>query len=628
MVRLLHPLPADHPAAAWADLLDGSRDVDGLLTAAAGRGVGPLDLLAQLRALGDGGLLAGFGRPAPAGVEVQGAAGLLRSVVLPSAVWRWLAWLGLGLAVLVAGGSVLAETSAVPPWSAIGWALPQAWVFAALLWSLRNLARGLGLSSLGRPAERVVVRLRWGLLHLGLDERHGLTPEERATAAWAGMAGLCATLALAWTAGWQPLRSAALLALLLDLAPWLRGDGRELLALRLRVPSLLRRSRAWLLRRSMQRLLAAAPVAPEERAYLTVASLWLLHGLVVLALLLVWLVPAATVAAFEASRPDRLTGAGLPLPWALVPAGLLAAAAVVGVLALFRVVTGFVVQVLRGQPRPVQPLRSEPPSPELAARSLAALPFLAALGPDRLAQLASTARREGYRDGETVFRQGDAGDRLCCIVAGRADVVVDETSGLAHRVATLGEGDVFGEAALVSAVPRTATVRAAGELSVLSVARDDFLAAMVGSDASAEAVRTQVQLAASIRHHPLFQGLGSRALRRLMEAARLEDCPVDAVVVAQGAPGTELFVVRDGTFAVERDGKPVATLEAGQWFGELALLGQQVRTATVRAATAGRLVVLPKAAVDEALLQDVAAAGLLHELAAERWAALQRTEAA
>ena len=187
---------------------------------------------------------------------------------------------------------------------------------------------------------------------------------------------------------------------------------------------------------------------------------------------------------------------------------------------------------------------------------------------------------------------------------------------------------MFGEAALVSAVPRTATVRAVGALTVLSVARDDFLAAMAGSDASAETVRAQVQLAAAIRHHPLFQGLGRRARRRLMEAAQLLDSPIGEQVLTQGEQGTDLYIVRHGRFVVERQGQQVASLSAGDWFGELALLGQQVRTASVRAEEHGQLVRLPKSAVDEALVQDVAAARLLHELAAERIAALLRAEAA
>ena len=78
--------------------------------------------------------------------------------------------------------------------------------------------------------------------------------------------------------------------------------------------------------------------------------------------------------------------------------------------------------------------------------------------------------REHFHAAERVFDEGDVGDKVYVVVSGEAEVVHagDRT------VATLGQGDVFGEMALISDRARSATVRAASPLDVISISRDAF----------------------------------------------------------------------------------------------------------------------------------------------------------
>jgi CRP-like cAMP-binding protein len=64
------------------------------------------------------------------------------------------------------------------------------------------------------------------------------------------------------------------------------------------------------------------------------------------------------------------------------------------------------------------------------------------------------------------------------------------------------------------------------------------------------------------------------------------------VLTRQGAPGREFFVLLDGTVDVVRDGKQVNTLGAGEFFGELALVSNIPRTATVTATSEIRALVV------------------------------------
>ena len=79
-----------------------------------------------------------------------------------------------------------------------------------------------------------------------------------------------------------------------------------------------------------------------------------------------------------------------------------------------------------------------------------------------------------YQEGEVIVRQGEVGDCMHVIQAGQVEVL-QEREGRAVRLAVLGEGDVFGEMALFEGEVRSATVRALGEVRVLTVDKRTFL---------------------------------------------------------------------------------------------------------------------------------------------------------
>jgi NADH dehydrogenase len=77
--------------------------------------------------------------------------------------------------------------------------------------------------------------------------------------------------------------------------------------------------------------------------------------------------------------------------------------------------------------------------------------------------------REHFQAGEDVFAAGDVGDKVYFVARGALEAVRD-----GHTVGTLGQGDVFGEAALLAMTTRSATVRATTATDVVSVSRDAF----------------------------------------------------------------------------------------------------------------------------------------------------------
>ncbi len=140
---------------------------------------------------------------------------------------------------------------------------------------------------------------------------------------------------------------------------------------------------------------------------------------------------------------------------------------------------------------------------------------------------------------------------------------------------------------LVAAIgPRPALVVAGVLLPAVLVPLWPRLAAI---DASSRVPSAPLEL---LRAIPLFAPLPPPVLERLAASAAEVTAPPGAAVVEQGAPGDLFYVVSSGRAVVEIDGARSAELGPGDFFGEIALLRDVPRTATVRALDELRLYAL------------------------------------
>jgi CRP-like cAMP-binding protein len=101
-------------------------------------------------------------------------------------------------------------------------------------------------------------------------------------------------------------------------------------------------------------------------------------------------------------------------------------------------------------------------------------------------------------------------------------------------------------------------------------------------------------LADELKKVPLFEDLNKRQLRKLAKQFRERSYGEGRTVVREGRmSGVGFFTVSDGEAEVTVDGKPVGTLRRGDHFGELALISERERTATVTAVTPLRCLQIP-----------------------------------
>jgi CRP-like cAMP-binding protein len=98
------------------------------------------------------------------------------------------------------------------------------------------------------------------------------------------------------------------------------------------------------------------------------------------------------------------------------------------------------------------------------------------------------------------------------------------------------------------------------------------------------------QLTGALRNTPLFALATEKDLRNVAKHAHPIDVVQGTTVVREGEPGDRFYVVLEGSVKVTRNGRKIAELGVGQSFGELALLANTPRNATVTATSDAELV--------------------------------------
>jgi len=223
---------------------------------------------------------------------------------------------------------------------------------------------------------------------------------------------------------------------------------------------------------------------------------------------------------------------------------------------------------------------------------------------DQLDEVRALFRAERYEFGEPIVRQGEEADAFFVVTSGRARVVKENERGEEIVLASLRPGDEFGEGALLSGGVRTATVRCSTSVEVLRLDREDFqaLAARYPEfESHLEAVSRYRTLHSFLYEYSNFGRLPVRALRALVEKLRPEEVRRGAVLLRQGDPPGPMYIMRKGraraTASVDGKLRNLAFYREGDFFGELSVLNDSPRSATVEAVSDCSLLSLSPEAV-------------------------------
>ena len=123
---------------------------------------------------------------------------------------------------------------------------------------------------------------------------------------------------------------------------------------------------------------------------------------------------------------------------------------------------------------------------------------------------------------------------------------------------------------------------------------------------------------------PLFEALSRKELEQLAMMTDDLEFPAGKVLCRQGDLGSEFLVIIEGEAEVTKDGAPVATLGPGDYFGEIALVEDVRRTATVTAATSLRFFILTRQAFRSLLRRNPKVEAQILDVIAARVARTER----
>lgn len=191
-----------------------------------------------------------------------------------------------------------------------------------------------------------------------------------------------------------------------------------------------------------------------------------------------------------------------------------------------------------------------------------------------------------FSEGQDIITQGDPGDMFYLLESGEAQVWVSKGGAEPTNMLTYanGSGATFGELALMYNAPRAATVRASTDVKVWALDQVTFKSITVGS--VQQRYERQIEF---LRNVKILSEMSEEERREAAAALTRRQFNTGQVIVRQGDRGNDFYIVETGEVVCTQQESPdrppreVLRLLDGDYFGEIALLTNRPRQATVTA---------------------------------------------
>ena len=262
---------------------------------------------------------------------------------------------------------------------------------------------------------------------------------------------------------------------------------------------------------------------------------------------------------------------------------------------------------------------------------LRSAPLFAGLEETEVEVISDRLRPETHPKGRDIIRQGEPGRKFFLIESGTVEVWVRHDDGAETLAVELGRGDYFGERALLQDIPRAATCRCKTRVQVLSLDKSDFDVLVARRFQVAEDLDEAMERAELLMAMPLFSEVSAPHVKMVASKVIAESYSAGATIIRQDDIGDKFYLVKSGAVEVRRraesgEESAVGRLGPGEYFGEIALLMNVPRTASVIAETEAALLSLDRASFEEMVRDHLQSSHGLEQVSSRRMIQLRRTE--
>ncbi|XP_060697855.1 LOW QUALITY PROTEIN: cGMP-dependent protein kinase 1-like [Chiloscyllium punctatum] len=240
--------------------------------------------------------------------------------------------------------------------------------------------------------------------------------------------------------------------------------------------------------------------------------------------------------------------------------------------------TAFDIQDLNHVTLPFYPKSAQ--SKELIKEAILDNDFMKNLELSQIQEIVDCMYPVEYAKDSCIIKEGDVGSLVYVMEDGKVEVTKEGV-----KLCTMGPGKVFGELAILYNCTRTATVKTLTNVKLWAIDRQCFQTIMMRTGLIKHAEYMEF-----LKSVPTFQNLSEEILSKLADVLEETYYEDGEYIIRQGARGDTFFIISKGKVNVTREESSneeavfLRTLGKGDWFGEKALQGEDVRTANVIAA--------------------------------------------
>mmetsp|Transcript_13801 Transcript_13801/g.24515 ORF Transcript_13801/g.24515 Transcript_13801/m.24515 type:complete len:571 (-) Transcript_13801:1819-3531(-) len=199
-----------------------------------------------------------------------------------------------------------------------------------------------------------------------------------------------------------------------------------------------------------------------------------------------------------------------------------------------------------------------------------------------------TAKR--FNSGDRIITQGEVSDSLYCVALGSVDFIAEGEDNSKRKIRTMGRHEFFGEFGLIHNTPRTVSVDAVTDCVLLVLTRSEY--EKLKNDACMKNLQRWVNATASsivasgLKEIEFLSDVGEKQLNLMGRLFRCEVVPAGTVIAEEGKTIDHFYILSRGQLVVTTRDElglyvELTRLQPGSTFGELSLLKDQPRNATI-----------------------------------------------